>query len=156
MAMAEIGLAASVIAVATLAYTSTKALYSTINEIHKAPKTLQQLGADLDVLQTLLESLSAEIKGKTDVQLSDGIKECLKEIKPPLGGCAKACDEFKTKLSKITSNSTDKHIALVDKVKLQFEEKEISDFRYRLGSYKATLNIALSFASLYALSIAIS
>jgi hypothetical protein len=152
--MAEaIGLAASVIGVATLAYSSSKALYELLNGIHEAPKTLEFLKTDLGALQKLLSSLEVELKQKPDESLSDGLKKCLEEIEPSLKGCSRACDEFKVKLSKITSNSTEQHFSWRDKGKLLFQEEEITTFRYRLASYKATLNIALSFASLYNPSI---
>jgi hypothetical protein len=148
--MAEaIGLAASIIGVATLAYSSSKALYELLDGIHEAPKTLEFLKTDLDALQKLLSSLEVELKHKPDKSLSDGLKHCLEEVEPSLKACSKACDEFREKVSKITSHSTEQHTSLRDKVKLQFQEKEITTFRYRLTSYKSTLNIALSFASLY-------
>jgi len=151
--MAEaIGPAASVIGIATLAYSSSKALYELLNGIHQAPKTLEFLKTDLDALQKLLSSLKVELKHKPDQNLSDGLKQCLKEVERSLKGCSKACDEFREKLSKITSHSTEQHTSLRDKVKLQFQEKEITTLRYRLASYKATLNIAISFTSMYCLS----
>jgi hypothetical protein len=152
--MAEaIGLAASVIGIATLACSSSKALYELLDGIYEAPQTLKFLKTDLDALQKLLSSLEAELKHKPDETLSDGLEKCLKEIEPSLKGCLTACDEFKLKLSKIVSHSTEQHTSLRDKVKLQFQEKEITAFRYRLASYKATVNIALSFASLYGIFV---
>jgi uncharacterized protein HemX len=107
------------------------------------------LKIDLDTLQTLLSSLKTELKHQSDEALSDDLRKCRREIEPSLTACSKDYDEFRGKISKITLHSTEQHASFRDKVKLQFQEKEITTFQYRLASYKATLNIALSFASLY-------
>jgi uncharacterized protein HemX len=109
------------------------------------------LKIDLDTLQTLLSSLKTELKHQSDEALSDDLRKCRREIEPSLTACSKAYDEFRGKISKITLHSTEQHASFRDKVKLQFQEKEITTFQYRLASYKATLNIALSFASLHEL-----
>lgn len=147
--MAEgLGVAAAIIGVATLAYQSSKSLYELISTIREAPATLQELGADLSALQQLLGSLEAKLKDTPDTSLSEGLKYCLEETKPCLEGCAKACKDFRTKLSEIMSHSTQGHTSRRDKVKLHFQEQDILVFRYRIASWKATLSIALELASL--------
>ncbi|PMD50438.1 uncharacterized protein K444DRAFT_547107 [Hyaloscypha bicolor E] len=45
------------------------------------------------------------------------------------------------------SNSKDGHTSVRDRLKLQFQDKEVAAFRMRLASYKSTLTIALEFSS---------
>ncbi|KAF2008282.1 hypothetical protein BU24DRAFT_382126, partial [Aaosphaeria arxii CBS 175.79] len=45
-------------------------------------------------------------------------------------------------------HSKDGHTSLWDRLKLQFQEKEIGGFQARLASYKSTLAIALDFCTL--------
>jgi len=147
--MAEaVGLTASIIAIAALAYQSSKTLYELLDGIRNAPKTLQGLNEDLSAISHLLKSIKSAMEDSSDDSFSDGVKKCLEEVKPALTGCGKTCHEFKEKMGKIMSHSDEKHTSKRDRIKLQFEEKDILAFRYRLGSYKATLNIALSLASL--------
>jgi hypothetical protein len=147
--MAEaVGLTASIIAITSLAYQNSKTLYELLGGIRNAPKTLQGLNVELSAISQLLKSIKSAMEDNSDDSFSDGIKKCLEEVKPALTGCGKTCDEFTEKIGKIMSHSDEKHTSKRDRIKLQFEEKEILAFRYRLGSYKATLNIALSLASL--------
>ena len=88
------------------------------------------------------------MEDSSDNSFSNGVKKCLEEAKPALAGCGKACDEFAEKIGKIMSHSDENRTSTRDRIKLQFQEKDILAFRYRIGSYKATLNIALGLASL--------
>jgi hypothetical protein len=144
-----VGLTASIIAIAGLAYQSCKALYELLDGIRNAPKTLQALNEDLSTVHNLLKSIKTAMEDSSDDSFSDGVKNCLEEAKPALTGCGKACDEFAEKMRKLMSHSHENHTSARDRIKLQFQEKDISAFKYQIGSYKATLNIALSLASLY-------
>jgi uncharacterized protein YoxC len=144
-----LSITASVIAVATLAYSSSKKLYEFVQSIQEAPKTLKDMNSDLAALQKVLNSLIEQLTTTPVEDVSVGLKGCLEDIKPSLKGCSEACDEFNAKLAKITSHSTEDHTSKRDKIKLQFQDKEILAFKYRISSYKATLSLALEFASLY-------
>jgi Fungal N-terminal domain of STAND proteins len=143
-----VGLTASIIAVAGLAYQSGKTLYELLNGIQNAPRTLQALNEDLSAIQHLLKSIKSAMEDSSDNSFSNGVKQCLEEAKPALTGCGKACDEFAEKIGKIMSHSDENRTSTRDRIKLQFQEKDILAFRYRIGSYKATLKIALGLASL--------
>jgi len=131
-----------------LAYQSAKTLYELIDGIVRAPKQLKDLNEDLDVVRQLLASIKGAMKGTSDVKLSEGVKKCLEDVKPSMKGCEMACNEFTEKLSKITRHSSSDRTRFDDRLKLQFQEKEIVTFRYRIESYKSTLNIALTLATL--------
>lgn len=144
-----LSIAASVITVAGLAYSSSKMLYQTISDIHDAPETFVHLKTDVETLSQTIHFLHQELEKKeTDVALSEAQKSNLREIKPTLKACRSACDAFKGKIDKFMRHSKDGHISLRDKLKLQFHDKEIGAFQARLGSYKSTLTIAINFSSL--------
>jgi hypothetical protein len=149
MAAEALGLTASVISIATLAYDSSKRLYDIITGIQQAPKTLSDLRADLTAVQQLLQSLTSTLEGTNDTALSDGLRTFLQDLNPSIEACKTACDEFAARLTKITSHSREGNLSLIDKVQLQLKEKDITIFKYRLGSHKSTINVALVLANLY-------
>lgn len=144
-----LSITAGAIAVATLAYSSTKTLYHTISAIHDAPEAFAHLKTDIEILNETIYSLQQELKRKdTDADLSDAQKSNLREIKPTLEACYSACDAFKAKIDRVTRHSKDGYTSLRDRLKLQFQEKEIRAFQARLASYKSTLAIALDLSTL--------
>jgi deoxyadenosine/deoxycytidine kinase len=144
-----LSITASIIAVATLAYSSSKSLYQTISDIHDAPETFVHLKTDVETLYQTIHSLQQELEKKdTDAALSDAQKSNLREINPTLQACCSACDAFGSKISTLMRHSMDGHTSLQDRIKLQFQQKEIGVFQARLASYKSTLAIALDFSTL--------
>ncbi|KAL4733369.1 hypothetical protein BDV11DRAFT_175766 [Aspergillus similis] len=143
--MAEpLSIIANVIAVASLAYSSSKILFQTISGIHDAPETLVHLQTDVWNLHETIHSLYQllEVK-KSDTDLSEAQKSNLREIQPTLDACRLACDAFKAKLDGFLRRSTEGHVSLRDRLRMQFQEEEIAAFQARLSSYKSTLAIAL-------------
>lgn len=144
-----LSITASVIAVAGLAYSSSKTLYQTIADIRDAPETFAHLKSDIETLYQTIYSLQQELKKEdSDAALSDAQKSNLREVKPTLEACHSACDAFKGKIEKLLGSSTDGNICIWDRLKLQFQDKEIGAFQARLESFKATLSIALDFSTL--------
>ncbi|KAK3208237.1 hypothetical protein GRF29_77g1033, partial [Pseudopithomyces chartarum] len=114
--------------------------------IHDAPGVFVHLKTDVETLCQTVHSLEQELeKNNTDAALSEPQKSNLREINPTLTACRDACDTFKSKIDKLMRHSTDSHTSLRDRLKLQFQEKEIAAFRARLGSYQSTLAIAMQF-----------
>ena len=149
MAAEALGLTASIIAIADVAYQSSKRLYELINNFRTASQTLSDLHADLSAVQQLLRSLKDALENTNDTSLSDGLRVCLQDFEPSMEAFSKVCDEFREKVAQITSHSTKDHVSWRDKVRLEFEEKGIMAFKYRLGSHKLTINIALGLVNLY-------
>jgi CHASE1-domain containing sensor protein len=142
--MAEaVGVVASVIAIAGLAYNGSKELYEAVNKYQNAPRTLSNLRTELDVVQQLLQSVKKHLADTTDEDLPEALRRCLQDFKPLLEGLKLGCDEFLGKLNKVTNHSTDSDMSKRGRIKLQFEEKSIEAFRYRLSSHKQSINIAL-------------
>lgn len=104
---------------------------------------------DIETLNETIHSLQQELGKKDgDADLSDAQKSNLREIKPTLEACHGACDAFKAKIDRVMRHSKDGYTSLRDRLKLQFQEKEIGAFQARLASYKSTLAIALDFCTL--------
>ena len=144
-----LSVSASVIAVATFAYSSSKTLFETLKGIRDAPKTFQDLSTDLGALQEVLGLLKARLDpGGQGGAFSEAQISCLEHLTTPLRACSDACSEFKSKLDGLTSHSNDRHTSFRDRLKLHFQDKEITAFKFRVASYKQTLSIALEFASL--------
>src|ERR1700748_1521779 len=96
--MAEaLGAAASVIAIAGLAYSSSKLLYEVISEIQDAPKVLLDLNQDIDSLNQILVSLKSNLDSN-DSKLSKSQIACLQKATPTLQACEQTCKDFKTKI----------------------------------------------------------
>jgi hypothetical protein len=145
--MAEgLGIAASVIALAGLAYSSSKSLYETISGIHDAPKILK---ADIETLYQTIHSLEQELnKQDSNAALSEAQKSNLHEIESTLKACCSTCDALKDQLDRLTRHSKDSHTNLWDRFKLRFREKEIGACQARLDGCKSTLAIALDLSNL--------
>jgi hypothetical protein len=142
-----LSITAGVVAVATLAYSSSKILYQTISDIQDDPEAFTHLKTDVETLCGTISSLKQELeKRDAKVTLSDSQKSNLQEIQPTLDACRSACDAFKSKVDSVMRHSKDGRTSLRDKLKLQFQEKEIRVFQARLASYKSTLAIAIDFS----------
>ncbi|KAF4440712.1 hypothetical protein FACUT_3250 [Fusarium acutatum] len=148
MAAEAVGLAASVITITDVAYKSSKRLYELIDGFRTASKTLSDLHTDLSSLKQLLKSLKDALGNTDDESLSDEMRKCLQNLKPSMEACHKVCDDFSAKVTQITSHSTEDHVSWRDKIRLQFEEKGIQAFQFRLTAHKATIDIVLGLVTL--------
>ncbi|KAF2458146.1 hypothetical protein BDY21DRAFT_371041 [Lineolata rhizophorae] len=147
--MAEaLGITASVIAVAGLAYSSSQKLYQSLSDLHEAPETISGLKTDVGTLSDTIHSLKQKLNDEvSDDSLSDEQKANLTQIQPALKACCDACNQFQDKIKKLTSHSKDGTISRRDKAKLLFEKAKIGAFQSQLNSYKSTLAIALEFST---------
>ncbi|KAG4271268.1 hypothetical protein FPRO04_11191 [Fusarium proliferatum] len=148
MAAEVVGLAASVITIADVAYKSSKRLYELIDGFQTASKTLSDLHTDLSSLEQLLQSLKNVLGNTDDESLSDEMRKCLQHLKPSMVACYEVCDDFSAKVMQITSHSTENHVSWRDKLQLQFEEKGIQAFQFRLTAHKTTINIVLGLVNI--------
>ena len=141
---------AGIIAVAGLAYSSSKALYELISTIQDTPQVFQDLNQYIAALSQILEALRINLNGR-NARLSESQIVCLQEMKPTLEGCDLACRDFRTKIEKLTIHSHDGRRSFRDSIKLHFQNKGIADFRMRLTGWKESLALALDVALLYAI-----
>lgn len=137
----------SVIEVARLAYSSSKALFEQISAIQNAPPVYQDLNQYIAALNQILHAIITKLDGRSTV-LSQSQLACLHEVKPTLEGCDLACKNFKITMEGVTALSQDGKISFRDSFKLKFQEKGIADFRMRLADWKESLGLALDVALL--------
>ncbi|OBT75572.1 hypothetical protein VF21_05832 [Pseudogymnoascus sp. 05NY08] len=142
---------AGTIAVAGLAYSSSKALYELISTIQGAPQVFQELNQYIAALGQVLNALKTNLDGR-GTRLSDGQITCLQEAKLTLEGCDIACKDFKTKMERLTTHSHDGRKSFRDGIKLHFQNKSIADFQMRLAGWKETLALALDVALITSMS----
>jgi hypothetical protein len=133
---------AGVIAVAGLAYSSSKALYELISTIRDAPQEFQDLNQYIEALSQILKALKTNLDGR-GARLSESQIACLQDARPTLEGCDLACKEFKTKIERLATHSQDGRRSFRDSVKLNFQNKSIADFRTRVANWKESLALAL-------------
>jgi hypothetical protein len=139
---------AGVIAVAGLAYASSRELHELILTIRDAPHVFQDLNQYIAALSQTLSALNTNLDPRR-TKLSESQIACLKEARPTLEGCNRACKDFKTKMEGLTAHSQDGRRSFRDGFKLKFQEKNIADFRTRLAYWKESLALALDVALLY-------
>jgi hypothetical protein len=151
-----LSITAGVIAVVGFAYLSCKALNDTISSFRNAPRMLSDLRGDLDTIQDLLQSLNDALNGVENSALSADKKSCFVNLQPAIKGCQATCDGFAAKLFKITSHSNADRVSLLDRGRLQFNEKEILVLKTGLERSKQIqgLQLAMESLSLSGLNIA--
>ena len=137
-----LSVSAGVIAVAGLAYSSSKALYELISTIRDAPQVFQNLNQYIAALSQTLNALKTNVDG-CGAKLSVSQIAYLQEVKPTLEGCDLACKDFKTKIERLTVHSQDGRRSFRDGIKLNFQNKSIADFQMRLVGWKESLALAL-------------
>ncbi|KAH8621840.1 hypothetical protein IG631_23462 [Alternaria alternata] len=133
---AEIGVVASIITVVGVAITSSKKLYETVVSYKSADNDLKEFSDEVQTIQLILEALEASLKGTSESNTSGNLKKCLIDFKPTMESLSQLCDEIKAKA--ITDTMT-----VRDKLKYLFKEEAFSAYKYRLNSYKLTINIVM-------------
>lgn len=149
MAEAGIGLTASLIGIATLAYDSCQKLNGITQGLRNAPENVKSISDDLAALTKLLGSLKNAFQPQN--QASRGSLErqgVLTELQSAMQGCQELCEEFTQKLSKHTAHSSEDRMSKRDRISLHFNGAEILVLKERLVQYKLTFHIALDVASL--------
>ncbi|CAN9247914.1 unnamed protein product [Alternaria alternata] len=121
---AEIGVVASIITVVGVAITSSKKLYETIGSYKSAGNDLEELSDEVHTIQLILEALEASLKET-----------------PESNTLSQLCKEFEAKV--ITGT-----IGVRDKLRFLFKEKACLAYKYRLNSYKLTINIIMELITL--------
>ena len=142
-----LSITASVVAVAGLAYSSSKVLYELISTIRDAPSVFQDLNQDISTLSHILNALKTNLSDrgatKGEAQLA-----CFTAMEQTLQGCDLACRAFKEKVHDLTIHSQDGKRSFRDGVKLKFQSKSIDYFHAKVNSWKASLALALDVALL--------
>ena len=138
-----IGITGTALAVVTLLYSTCRTISDIIGSYRKAPKEYRDLAQDLNALQSPLTTLQNTLRGTNDSSLSPEQLESLKDLELPLKNCNNACEDFKKKLSSMTSHSTKDHTSSWDELRLHFNKSDVTFLREKLNSAKATVQVAL-------------
>lgn len=109
---------AGIIAVAGLAYSSTKALYQLISSIRDAPTAFQDLNQRIVALSEIMNTLKTDLDG-CRLGPSESQIACLQVAKPTLDGCDRACKNFKTKMEGLPALFQDGKKSFPDSFKLK-------------------------------------
>jgi hypothetical protein len=139
--MAEtIGVVSGLAGLSVIAFKASIALHDTINSYQSHPQRVRDLAEETEALAGVLGTLKDTIESTSDVALS--------ALDIPLRRCAKACNEFEQEIKKCSSRSGGDRASFRDWARLRYMGDDIDGFRRTLASYKVTISIALTDASL--------
>ncbi|KAH6668665.1 hypothetical protein F5X68DRAFT_216602 [Plectosphaerella plurivora] len=141
--MDPLSITAGVIAVATLAFQSSKALHDLVETYRHSNKMFSDLSAEIDSLSGVLCSLQTVSGDDRGFSFSQTQCRVLKTAEVALRNCTSTLDAFGAKVNKLMSNSTAGNMSKRDKFLLHLKTNDIAAFRIQLGSYKSTLTIVL-------------
>jgi hypothetical protein len=133
---------ASTIAVATLAYKSTKTLVEFIGSLRGAPKLIQDVKGDVEAVQHILKSIELLLEPRGGKDVSTDLQDCLNSSRVPIQDCHDACTEFEKDLKEWFDHN------FSDRLTTNFKEKKIANFRMRLRDTRGTLDLALNVCSM--------
>jgi hypothetical protein len=148
--MDPLSVTASVIAVATAALQSAKALYVVIDGFVDAPHTVSQSKSLLSQTQTTLGTLTRTLETNS---ASGAVGSVLKEIElgRALESTQSLCRDFATTLTSFTSHSTDLRFSTRDRFIVQFNESKIKRLNRDLADCQRTITMVFSSITLYGL-----
>lgn len=133
---------ASTIAIAGLAYKSTKSLTNFIDSLTNAPKLIVELKDDIKVVQGLVKSIELMLENRDDRNLPRDLRFCLSSAKVPLEDCRAVSESFERTLEDWFNNSKS------DKLKANRKETKVQNFRRRLADTRSALDLALNVCSM--------
>ena len=124
--MAEVlGVTASVVAIATLAWDSSKTLYRLVDGLHNAPEAIAHKN-NLSLTQSALQTLKLDLK----TQNSSDLDLLLQKVRlaDALKSSQKLCDRFGKKIDTYTKHSKDATFSKRDRFIVNLHETEIYRF----------------------------
>lgn len=133
---------ASTIAVASLAYKSTKSLIDFIDSLRDAPKLILDLKGDVEGVQSVIRSIELILENRDDRNLPGDLRVCLSSAHLPLEDCRAVSKDFEQKLKEWFNDS------MWDKLKANIKETKITKFRARLRDTRDALDLALNVCSM--------
>ena len=134
---------AGVVGIVAFALQSCQLLSRSISDIRDAPKDLQSIRSDLQVVEPLLRQLDVELQGNASpLVLSHEIELVVKN-------CGGACDQFNEALKGWTRHSTAERTTWRDSTIIGlFRQGDIKTLKGHLEVCKNSLSVTLSAASL--------
>lgn len=132
----------TILTLATLCVQATTSLYKTINGINSRKEDVRSLKTEVEDLNVVLQALEKNLEEGT---------EHFEILRLILQHCRQACVRFEEAVLVALKDAGGPFQDIKIWTKLQFLGSNISDFRKLIGSYKATLTIALADSNLYVL-----
>jgi hypothetical protein len=120
---------ASILALVNFAFTATVALQQALKDIHNYPSEVNELIAELEDLQKVLDFLRNAAS-----QSADDLLEL--ELEPHLSRCGQACIEFLKLITKCSAETKAKQAGFVAWVKLKVAKSDVMKLRNLLSRVK--------------------
>ena len=141
--MDPLSVTASVIAVATAALQSARALYDVVDGLVDAPNSVSRSKSLLSQTQTTLGTL-AQTLGANSASIAVGsvLKDI--ELSKTLESTKSFCQAFAASMTRFTSHSMDSHFSKRDRFVVYFNELKISRLNRDLASCQRTVIMVLS------------
>ncbi|KAL2136760.1 hypothetical protein VTI74DRAFT_1801 [Chaetomium olivicolor] len=141
--MDPLSVTASVIAVATAALQSAKALYDLVDGLVDAPHSVSQSKSLLSQTQTTLGTLTRTLEANS---ASGTVGSVLKEIElsKALESTKTFCEAFTAVMTRFTSHSTDSHFSKRDRFVVYFNESKINKLNRDLEDCQRTITMVFS------------
>ena len=130
-----IGEASALLALIVFAYDTSKSLYEEVSSFKSQRKTIKDVLADLDSLNTVLETIRGQAQQLQKVEI-------LEPLRGPLKCCTATCQEMRETLDICITHSKESRNSIRDWLNIRYKEKTFEDVKKRLTSYKSTLTIA--------------
>lgn len=129
----------SILTLVGFGITSSTSLYKIIDGLKSRKQEIRQLKAEVGDLNIVLQALAKNIEETT---------ENFEVLRLILEQCVQACKSFETEVLNNVGKSGSRVEEVKAWTKLQFLGGEIINFQKLIGSYKATMTIALADANL--------
>jgi hypothetical protein len=148
--MDPLSVIASVIAVATAALQSAKALYDLVDGLVDAPHSVSQSKSLLSQTQTTLSTLTRTLETNSAFGAVGSVLQEI-ELTKALESTQSLCQEFTITLTRFTSHSTDLRLSTRDRFIVQFNESKIKRLNADLADCQRTITMVFSSITLYGL-----
>lgn len=126
---------------AAFARSCSVALHHAISSHHSLQRRVRDLGDETNDLVQVLESLEAAARVKPQLQNPS--------LETPLKHCARACQEFKQQIKRLSSTTGHPGQSSCNWSSLRYLGEDINGFREILSGYKMTMVVALTDAAMY-------
>jgi hypothetical protein len=142
--MDPLSITAAAVGFTTAALQSAQFLVKTIDNIRDAPSTIRDVTTDVRAVESVLQNLEKALNdGSSQIILSSQIEYAVKN-------CERACITFQSQVESWKKHSTEEKMFWMDRWKIGlFGQEKIKTFKGQLSSYKGTLSVALSTATMY-------
>ena len=135
-----VGTATGILALTTFTYKSTVTLFELVKSFKHHNSRVRELSDELISLKNILASLAETIQAIPDVDLS--------ALRIPLQRCAPAVKAFDEALLRWSDPAVKDRRSYRDWARLRYMGEDLDGFRRLLATYKVTINIALTDATL--------